>query len=80
MVPLLVRVVQDERPRVPDVEGAARVGGETQDDLSVHRVREGRELLRKTPKMIATFSRVFGYAYPYPKYAQTTVDDFTSST
>jgi len=41
------------------------------------RETEGRALLRKTPKMIATFSRVFGFEYPYPKYAQTTVHDFT---
>ncbi len=41
------------------------------------REAEGRALLRKTPKMIATFSRVFGYPYPYPKYAQSTVHDFT---
>jgi aminopeptidase N len=39
--------------------------------------RAGRALLRKTPHMIATFSKVFGYPYPYPKYAQTTVPDFT---
>ncbi len=39
--------------------------------------REGRILLKKTPHMIATFSRVFGYPYPYPKYAQATVSDFT---
>ncbi len=39
--------------------------------------REGRALFRKTPHMIATFSKVFGYPYPYPKYAQTTVPDFT---
>ncbi|MGH7680966.1 MAG: M1 family aminopeptidase [Candidatus Eiseniibacteriota bacterium] len=39
--------------------------------------REGRSLFRKTPHMIATFAKVFGYPYPYPKYAQTTVPDFT---
>jgi len=38
---------------------------------------EGRLLFGKTPHMIATFSKVFGYPYPYPKYAQTTVADFT---
>jgi hypothetical protein len=27
--------------------------------------------------MIATFQRVFGFPYPYPKYAQSTVADFT---
>ena len=28
--------------------------------------------------MIAAFERAFGHPYPYPKYAQTTVADFTS--
>jgi aminopeptidase N len=37
----------------------------------------GRELFKKTPFMIETFSKVFGYPYPYPKYAQSTVYDFT---
>ncbi len=41
------------------------------------REAEGRELFRKTPFMIETFSKVFGYPYPYPKYAQSTVFDFT---
>ncbi|TMQ47400.1 MAG: hypothetical protein E6K71_10005 [Candidatus Eisenbacteria bacterium] len=41
------------------------------------REAEGRELFRKTPAMIAAFSKVFGYPYPYPKYAQSTVFDFT---
>lgn len=39
--------------------------------------REGRELFRKTAHMIDTFQRVYGFPYPYPKYAQTTVPDFT---
>jgi len=39
--------------------------------------KEGRALFRKTPHMIATFEKVFGHPYPYPKYAQTTVADFT---
>jgi aminopeptidase N len=30
----------------------------------------------KTPRMIEFFSEKFGYAYPYPKYAQVCVDDF----
>ncbi|HEY9657044.1 MAG TPA: M1 family metallopeptidase, partial [Allocoleopsis sp.] len=30
----------------------------------------------KTPHMIDFFSQTFGYAYPYPKYAQVCVDDF----
>jgi len=38
---------------------------------------KGRDLFRKTPFMIETFSKVFGYPYPYPKYAQSTVFDFT---
>jgi aminopeptidase N len=41
------------------------------------REAQGRELFRKTPAMIETFSKVFGYPYPYPKYAQSTVFDFT---
>ena len=41
------------------------------------REREGKALFAKTPRMIETFSKVFGYPYPYPKYAQTTVFDFT---
>jgi len=41
------------------------------------REAEGRELFKKTPAMIAAFSKVFGYPYPYPKYAQSTVFDFT---
>ncbi len=39
--------------------------------------REGRTLFKKTPHMIATFAKVFGYPYPYPKYAHVTVPDFT---
>jgi aminopeptidase N len=47
-----------------------------------HYVRRGREaearrLLGKTARMIATFSKTFGVPYPYPKYAQSTVYDFT---
>lgn len=41
------------------------------------REREARRLFRKTPRMIAAFERAFGHPYPYPKYAQTTVTDFT---
>ncbi|MBI4364992.1 MAG: M1 family metallopeptidase [Candidatus Latescibacteria bacterium] len=37
----------------------------------------GRALFHKTPRMIETFSKVFGTPYPYPKYAQSTVFDFT---
>jgi aminopeptidase N len=38
---------------------------------------KGRELFKRTPFMIQTFAKVFGYPYPYPKYAQSTVFDFT---
>jgi aminopeptidase N len=38
---------------------------------------KGRELFKRTPFMIETFAKVFGYPYPYPKYAQSTVFDFT---
>jgi aminopeptidase N len=30
----------------------------------------------KTPQMIEFFSQLYGYPYPYPKYAQVCVDDF----
>jgi aminopeptidase N len=40
------------------------------------RVREGRRLFAETPRMIEFFNEKFGYAYPYPKYAQILVDDF----
>ena len=39
--------------------------------------REGWFFFRKTGKMIAHFERVFGFPYPYPKYAQVCVPDFT---
>ncbi len=38
--------------------------------------RVARAAFRKTPRMIAVFSRVFGHPYPYTKYAQTVVPDF----
>ena len=40
--------------------------------------REDHALLTmgKTPRMIEFFSQFYGYAYPYPKYAQVCVDDF----
>ena len=41
------------------------------------REREGRALYKKTAHMIRVFSEVYGYPYPYPKYAQVTVADFT---
>jgi len=40
------------------------------------RVREGQRLFGATPRMIEFFEEKFGYAYPYPKYAQVLVDDF----
>ncbi len=40
------------------------------------RVREGQRLFASTPRMIKFFEERFGYAYPYPKYAQVLVDDF----
>ena len=40
------------------------------------RVHEGRRLFAATPRMIEFFGEKFGYAYPYPKYAQVLVDDF----
>ncbi|MGE0128468.1 MAG: M1 family aminopeptidase [Blastocatellales bacterium] len=40
------------------------------------RVREAQRLFGATPKMIKFFEEKFGYAYPYPKYAQVLVDDF----
>ncbi|HEY9628426.1 MAG TPA: M1 family metallopeptidase [Coleofasciculaceae cyanobacterium] len=44
-------------------------------------VEKGREAdaqrtMGKTPQMIEFFSQAFGYAYPYPKYAQVCVADF----
>jgi aminopeptidase N len=38
---------------------------------------EARRLFGKTPQMIRHFSRLFGCEYPYPKYSQVLVDDFT---
>ncbi len=37
---------------------------------------EARLSMGKTPRMIEFFSEKYGYAYPYPKYAQVCVDDF----
>ncbi len=37
---------------------------------------EGWRSMGKTPRMIAFFEQAFGYAYPYPKYAQVCVADF----
>jgi len=38
--------------------------------------KEARISMGKTPRMIEFFSEKYGYAYPYPKYAQVCVDDF----
>ncbi|MCY7393556.1 MAG: M1 family metallopeptidase, partial [Leptolyngbyaceae cyanobacterium CAN_BIN12] len=37
---------------------------------------EARISMGKTPRMIEFFSKKYGYAYPFPKYAQVCVDDF----
>jgi aminopeptidase N len=39
---------------------------------------EARMLMGRTPAMIRHFNKLFGYEYPYPKYAQVVVDDFIS--
>jgi aminopeptidase N len=50
-------------------------------DYYVYRNRKqaGRKLFANTVKMIRFFEERFGYAYPYPKYAQILVDDFLYS-
>jgi aminopeptidase N len=40
------------------------------------RENDGIRTMGKTPDMIEFFSQTFGYAYPYPKYAQVCVSDF----
>ena len=40
------------------------------------RQQDAKRTMGKTPQMIDFFSDLFGYAYPYPKYAQVCVDDF----
>jgi aminopeptidase N len=40
------------------------------------READARRTMGNTPQMIEYFSRVFGYPYPYPKYAQVCVSDF----
>jgi len=40
------------------------------------REEDARRTMGKTPRMIAFFSEKYGYAYPFPKYAQICVDDF----
>jgi aminopeptidase N len=40
------------------------------------REQEARISMGKTPAMVEFLSQKYGYAYPYPKYAQVCVDDF----
>ena len=40
------------------------------------READGLRSMGKTPRAIEFFSQKFGYAYPFPKYAQVCVDDF----
>jgi aminopeptidase N len=40
------------------------------------READARRTMGKTPQMIGFFGDIFGYAYPYPKYAQVCVEDF----
>ncbi len=40
------------------------------------RIAEGQRLFERTPQMIQFFEEKFGYAFPYPKYAQILVEDF----
>lgn len=40
------------------------------------REEDARRSMGKTPRMIEFFSEKYGYAYPFPKYAQVCVDDF----
>jgi aminopeptidase N len=40
------------------------------------READARRSMGKTPQMIEFFSEAYGYAYPFPKYAQVCVDDF----
>ncbi len=48
--------------------------------VTYHAVRgredSARRTLARTPQMLALFSRLFGVAYPYPRYAQVFVADF----
>ena len=40
------------------------------------REEDAKRSMGKTPRMIAFYSEKYGYAYPYPKYAQVCVEDF----
>jgi len=59
----------------------AEIQDEWQGKPVTYYVEKGREAdarrsMGKTPRMIEFFSQIFGYPYPYPKYAQVGVDDF----
>ncbi len=59
----------------------AKIQDEWQGKPVTYYVEKGRESdarrsMGKTPAMIEFFSTVFGYPYPYPKYAQICVADF----
>jgi aminopeptidase N len=59
----------------------AELRDEWQGKPVTYYVEKGREddgwrSMGKTPQMIEFFSQTFGYAYPFPKYAQVCVDDF----
>lgn len=59
----------------------AEIRDEWQGKPVTYYVEKGREAdarrsMGKTPRMIEFFSQIFGYPYPYPKYAQVCVDDF----
>ncbi len=59
----------------------AKIEDSWQDIPVEYYVEKGREedakrTMGKTPQMIDFFSKQFGYAYPYPKYAQVCVADF----
>ncbi|OAB63043.1 aminopeptidase [Leptolyngbya valderiana BDU 20041] len=40
------------------------------------RLDDAKRSMGKTPRMVDYFSKAFGYAYPFPKYAQVCVADF----
>ena len=59
----------------------AKISDSWRDIPVEYYVEKGREedakrTMGKTPEMIEFFSQTFGYAYPYPKYAQVGVADF----
>ncbi|AFZ44444.1 Peptidase M1 membrane alanine aminopeptidase [Halothece sp. PCC 7418] len=59
----------------------AKIEDQWKDIPVEYYVEKGREddakrTMGKTPQMIEFFSQQFGYAYPYPKYAQVCVADF----